>query len=196
MGRAGASFTFDNERRPLIGWNIAVTHDDAPLDTAVIAALYVEHGEELRRFLVGVLRDHQLAADVLQATFVKLVERGGETRAETRKSWLFRVAMNEALAVRRRDQVGQKVTRNVAWARPVAAQASDEPLIRIEAVEAVREALAGLPADQQRVVRMRIYEEKTFAEIARELGIPLGTALARMHAALGKMRAKLSEKSP
>lgn len=171
-----------------------MTHDDAPLDAAVIAALYVEHGEELRRFLVGVLRDHQLAADVLQSTFVKLVERGGETRQETRKSWLFRVALNEALAVRRREQVGQKVTRNVAWARPSASQASDEPLIRIEAVEAVREALTALPPDQQRVVRMRIYEEKTFAQIARELDIPLGTALARMHAALGKLRAKLSEK--
>jgi RNA polymerase sigma-70 factor (ECF subfamily) len=35
---------------------------------------------------------------------------------------------------------------------------------------------------------MRIYEEKTFATIAEELGIPLGTALARMRAALEKLR--------
>ncbi|NQU19940.1 MAG: hypothetical protein HQ567_01555 [Candidatus Nealsonbacteria bacterium] len=43
--------------------------------------------------------------------------------------------------------------------------------------------LTELPAKQREVVRMRIYEEKTFVRIAEELGIPLGTALARMRAA-------------
>ncbi|MBW8883235.1 MAG: hypothetical protein JF612_00360, partial [Planctomycetia bacterium] len=46
------------------------------LDSSIVAALYVEHGEELRRFLLGILRDAQLTSDVLQATFVKMVERG------------------------------------------------------------------------------------------------------------------------
>jgi RNA polymerase sigma-70 factor (ECF subfamily) len=39
---------------------------------------------------------------------------------------------------------------------------------------------------------MRIYEEKTFATIAQELKIPLGTALARMRSALIKLRTKLA----
>ena len=85
------------------------------LDSGVIATLYVEHGEELRRFLLGLLRDSQLASDVLQATFVKLVQKGHETQEETRKAWLFRVAYHEAMAVRRRDAVGDKVVRRVAW---------------------------------------------------------------------------------
>jgi DNA-directed RNA polymerase specialized sigma24 family protein len=38
---------------------------------------------------------------------------------------------------------------------------------------------------------MRIYEEKTFAVIAKELKIPLGTALARMRSAVMKMRTRL-----
>jgi RNA polymerase sigma-70 factor (ECF subfamily) len=38
---------------------------------------------------------------------------------------------------------------------------------------------------------MRIYEEKTFAMIAQELGIPLGTALGRMRTALAKLRKTL-----
>jgi DNA-directed RNA polymerase specialized sigma24 family protein len=42
---------------------------------------------------------------------------------------------------------------------------------------------------------MRIYEEKTFATIAKELKIPLGTALGRMRAALIKLRAKLTDKT-
>ena len=164
-----------------------------PLDPSVVAALYVQHGEELRRFLLGILRDAQLASDVLQMTFAKMVERGHETQAATRKAWLFRVAYHEAMAYRRREGVGDKVLRRVAWHTNAAAGSSDEPLLRLESVQAVREALDDLPPEQRQVVRMRIYEEKTFATIAKELKIPLGTALGRMRAATIKLRAKLDQ---
>ena len=71
---------------------------------------------------------------------------------------------------------------------------SDSPedaLLRGEAVERMQQALEQLPVDQRRVVRMRIYEEKTFAVIAEELNIPLGTALGRMRVALSKLRIAL-----
>jgi RNA polymerase sigma-70 factor (ECF subfamily) len=170
--------------------------DNTPLDPSVVAELYVQHGEELRRFLLGILRDAQLASDVLQATFAKMVERGHETQVATRKAWLFRVAYHEAMAYRRREGVGDKVLRRVASEKPAwhtngAAGSSDEPLLRLESVQAVREALDELPPEQRQVVRMRIYEEKTFATIAKELKIPLGTALGRMRAATIKLRAKL-----
>lgn len=164
--------------------------NDAPLDPSVVAALYAEHGDELRRFLLGILRDAQLTADVLQLAFAKMVQRGHQTRAETRKAWLFRVAYHEAMAIRRREGVGDKVLRRVAWHSNGTAGPADEPVIRFEAVAAVREALEQLPPDQRQVVRMRIYEEKTFATIAKELKIPLGTALGRMRSALIKLRAK------
>ncbi len=164
-----------------------------PLDPAVVAALYVQHSEELRRFLIGFLRDPQLANDVLQTTFVKLVERGGRSAEESRKSWLFRVAYHEALAQRRRQSLGNEVLRRVAWhaGDPLGHPPADESLVRFEAVHAIHEALQTLPADQQQIVRMRIFEEKTFAAIAAELGIPLGTALARMRTALAKLRFRL-----
>lgn len=162
--------------------------DEGKLDPAEVAALYLEHGDELRRFLLGVIRDPQLVNDALQVAFTKLVERGHGTRSESRKAWLFRVAYNEALAVRRREAVGDRVFRRVAWSAEPAERSPEERLIRFETVEAVRAAMAKLPAAQLQVVRMRIYEEKTFAEIAEELQIPLGTALARMRAALIKLR--------
>jgi RNA polymerase sigma-70 factor (ECF subfamily) len=184
--------------------------EPAKLDASVVAALYIEHGEELRRFLQGVLRDAQLAADVLQATFVKMSERGHQTRAESRKAWLFRVAYNEAMAIRRREAVGDKVARQLAqqaaeqlaqqvsqqrslpaWHANGAAGPAGDPLVRQEAMQAVQAALDELPPEQRQVVRMRIHEEKTFAVIAKELKIPLGTALARMRSALMKLRARL-----
>jgi RNA polymerase sigma-70 factor (ECF subfamily) len=170
--------------------------DNGQLDPSIVAALYVEHGEELRRFLQGILRDAQLTSDCLQATFAKMVQKGHMAREETRKAWLFRVAYHEAMAYRRREGVGDKVLRRVAWHTSESAGAADEPLLRMEAVESVREALDELPAEQRQIVRMRIYDEKTFAVIAKELKIPLGTALGRMRTALIKLRSKLSDPPP
>src|SRR6478609_354837 len=167
--------------------------EEGQLDPSLVAALYVEHGEELRRFLLGILRDAQLTSDVLQATFVKMVQRGHETQEGSRKAWLFRVAYHEAMAYRRREGVGDKVLRRVAWHSNGVAGPAEEPLLRLEAVQSVREALEELPPEQRQVVRMRIYEEKTFATIAKELKIPLGTALGRMRAATIKLRAKLDQ---
>ncbi|QDU27816.1 RNA polymerase sigma factor SigX [Anatilimnocola aggregata] len=163
----------------------------SPLATELVAALYVQHSEELRCFLVGLLRDSQLAADVLQATFVKMVQRGGETQEESRKAWLFRVAYHEAMAIRRRDAVGDRIVKRIAESDSNGRSMPDDLLVRHEAVERVRQALELLPPDQRQVVRMRIYDEKTFAVIADELNIPLGTALGRMRSALIKLRARL-----
>ena len=154
---------------------------------------FEEHADELRHFLIGVLRDSSLANDAVQSAFTKMVERGHETKEETRKAWLFRVAYNEALAVRRRQATGNKILERVSWtveqqARP------DDALIQTEEIESVRTAIDELPPEQRRVVRMRIYEEKTFAVIAEELQIPLGTALGRMRTALMRLRKALQEK--
>ena len=165
--------------------------DGSRLDTAIVAALFAEHEEELRAFLLGVLRDRQAASDALQTTFAKLTERGHEVRQESRKAWLFRVAFHEAMLLRRKQATGDKILRQVAWTRPEAESPADERMVRFEDAERVRAALSELPNDQRQVVRMKIYEEKTFAVIAAELNIPLGTALARMRAGLEKLRRKL-----
>jgi RNA polymerase sigma factor (sigma-70 family) len=161
---------------------------------AAVAELYALYGAELRRFLVGLLRDSQLAADALQATFVKLAEHGHQARAQTLKGWLFRVAYHEAMWLRRRQAVDTDALRRTAWDRVMVSESAEFELVKAETAELVRQAIGELPAEQQRVVRMRVYEDKTFAVIAAELGIPLGTALARMRTALIKLRKKLEDR--
>lgn len=166
--------------------------DEDRIDPAVVAELHARHADELRRFLTGVLRDAQLANDVMQTAFTRLVEQGHTARPESRKGWLFRVAYNEAMLVRRREAVADRLLPRAAWF----AQPPEEPvdgLLRAETVQRVRRAITELSPQQQQIVRMRIYEDKTFATIAQELGIPLGTALGRMHAALEKLRSRLAE---
>ena len=164
-----------------------------PEISARVAQLYELHGEQLRRFLWGVLRDNQLASDVLQTTFVALIESGGPQREEAEKAWLFRVAYHRALAVRRRDAIGEKAYRRLADSLPQGIAAVDDSLLKREEFEQVRAAVQRLPAEQQQIVRMRMYESKTFAEISTELKIPLGTALSRMRAALQKLRTALGD---
>jgi RNA polymerase sigma-70 factor (ECF subfamily) len=162
------------------------------LDADAVRRLYEEHCEELQRFLLGVVRDPQLAADAMQAALVKAIEQGHTARDETRKAWLFRVAYHEALLVRRREAVDGRVLRDVVWRIAAATnEPADAAATRNERIEAVRRAIETLPAEQQAVVRMRIHDNLTFAEVADRLGIPLGTALTRMRAALAKLRSAL-----
>jgi RNA polymerase sigma-70 factor (ECF subfamily) len=166
-------------------------HGTAAIEPAQVAALYAEHGAELRRFVLGVVRDPELAGDVLQATFARASERGHTARPETIKGWLFQVAFREALTARRRRESRDQANRRLAALGLPAAEAPEDGLIRRETVEAVRRALESLPDEQEKVVRARLYEDKTFAEIAREAGLPLGTVLTRMRLALEKLRRTL-----
>ena len=164
--------------------------DDDQLAPSEAAALFASHTDQLKRFLWGVLRDAALVQDVLQIAFVRLVEKGHTSNPQKRKAWLFQVAYREALAIRRRQSTGERVVRDLAHQSPTTHHEPDV-LVRLETVDRVREAIRELPMAQQEIVRMRIYEEKTFATIAKELGIPLGTALGRMRLAMNKLRESL-----
>lgn len=170
-----------------------MNEETQPITAEEVASLYTEHGEPIRRFLLGVLRDSALAADCLQATFTKLLQKGHDTRPETRRAWLFTVAYQEAMLARRNSSTTDRVLRKAAWSRTREAAMPEESLLRGESIERIQVALEKLSAEQRGVVRMRIYEEKTFAVIAQELNIPLGTALARMRAALMKLRTALDD---
>ena len=167
------------------------TDESVRIDPATVAALHAAHAAELRTFLCGVLKDHDLAQDAVQVTFRKLIEVGPAEPGESLKGWLFRVAWHEALMLRRRQKVEH---RSLAWLAESVRPDADLPERsheRKEQVERVRRAIARLTAEQRVVVHKRIYEEKTFAVIASELGIPLGTALTRMRAALSMLRRDL-----
>jgi RNA polymerase sigma-70 factor (ECF subfamily) len=166
------------------------TSSDA-IDPTLVAALYLNHGHELRRFVLGVVRDPDLAADVVQTTFAKVVEFGPLARAEALKSWLFKVAYHEAITARRRQATRDEGRRKLARLGCRTLEHPEDSLIRGETAERIRKALEELPPEQRRVVWARMYEDKTFAEIAQEFGVPLGTVLTRMRRALVRMRQAL-----
>ncbi len=161
--------------------------DDNRLDAASVEELYRQHASDLLRFLRGVLRNEQAALDVLQTTFLRLTERGAEVAPSALRSWLFQVAYREAVALRRREGVAERFRRS----RRTAASpelAPDDALLQRERADRLRRLIERLPEPQRMVVQERIYRDKTFAQIAAEQGVPLGTVLTRMRLALRKLR--------
>jgi RNA polymerase sigma-70 factor (ECF subfamily) len=166
--------------------------DDRRIAPEQIAELHAECGEELRRLALGVLHDAHLAADVVQATFAKAIEQG-HTADESLRGWLFRVALNEALALRRRQGVQARALDKLTWWQR-ASDNNDDPYeiaSQREDVARAKAAVDSLPSEQRQVVAMRLYEQKTFVVIAGELQVPMGTVLWRMQAGLKRLRERL-----
>jgi RNA polymerase sigma factor (sigma-70 family) len=187
---------------------------DSSVDAARVQEAYERWSADIRRFLQGCLagRCQSGAVDeLLQRTFQRLLESGGDVAPGAVRSWLFRVAYNEAMYDGRRRGVerrgleriasGHVASGRIASGR-VAADGSmptDQPwaeAVRGETVARVRSAVGQLPPEQRQVVEDRIYAGKTFAEIAAARGMPLGTVLTRMRLALGKLARSLRELDP
>ena len=169
-----------------------------------VQALYDQHAAALTSFLLGILRDHATAADVLQTTFTKLLEKGHSIQQTSSiKSWLFKVAFNEAMVVKRKTAIQRRHAESIAWKIDLSAGAdkgndfrlsqSLHCVIRQENIEQVRKALTQLPENLQEIVKKRIYEGLKFKDIAVELDIPLGTALARAQLAFKKLEPLLNQ---
>ena len=89
---------------PEDGWPAAEPlHSAAASDEAALSALYLEHRGEIFAFLVTMTRDPQVAEDILQDAFIRLI---GESRAgrmpDNVRAWLYRVAANLAISRGRR----------------------------------------------------------------------------------------------
>lgn len=159
------------------------------LTAEVVRGQYDAHGRDILTFLTGVLKDPHAAQDVCQATFQRLMEAGHEARMESIRGWLFKVAYHEAMAYRRQqgrsDRLHQKYSRQIS---ETTIDLPPQQLVRLEDIARIKDLLKQLPEEQQFVVRQRIHEERTFAEIAGDLNVPLGTVLTRMRLAVQKLR--------
>ena len=71
----------------------------------------------------------------------------------------------------------------------VAANGAAPEVETADDLRVVTELLAELPATQREVIRLRIFDNLRFREVAERVGCPLNTALARMHDGLKKLRA-------
>lgn len=155
---------------------------------ALVQKACVEWENDLMIFLLGILKDRHQAEDALQRTMVSALRSAESARAETLRGWMFRVALNEARQIQRADKQEterREVLRRSSWfsGGPVLSDGEGQ-LLSNEVVSAVRSSMSRLPEEYRTVVTKRIYEGLSFAQIAAEMNVPLGTVLTWMRRAL------------
>ncbi|HWI38965.1 MAG TPA: RNA polymerase sigma factor [Burkholderiales bacterium] len=147
----------------------------------------VELIPRLRRYARALVGDRTTADDLVQDTLERawaklhLYRRGTDLRA-----WLFTVMhnvhVNRIRATRAVDPLEDDM--------PELAQAQRGPDTLL--VRDLDRAIARLPADQRAVLLLVTLEEMSYDEVARTLGIPIGTVMSRLSRAREKLRAMMS----
>jgi RNA polymerase sigma-70 factor, ECF subfamily len=169
-------------------------------DSSAFCALAVEHERRLFQQACGLTRNSSAAEDLVAETMVEawrsISRYDGSCRFST---WLFSILLHRHQKALRRARSRpvplatmplaeaderRQAQENVASEGPSPAQHAE----RREAAEALRSAVAALPAKHQRVILLRFFEDASLPEIAAVLGCSVGTVKSRLHYALEKLR--------
>ncbi|HWH36736.1 MAG TPA: sigma-70 family RNA polymerase sigma factor [Candidatus Limnocylindrales bacterium] len=171
--------------------SLGVVVTDRAAARVVIEQLYAAHHAEIYAYLSRMLRDHELAADLAQETFVKAF-RAFDTLADRgrARAWLYQIAGRTALDELRR----RKIVRFVPWSgesRGSGASAEEMALHGRLSAEMER-ALAQMPARQRQALLMAEVHELTGLELADALGVSHVAARALLTRARESLRQALA----
>ncbi len=155
--------------------------------------LYRRHAAGLYTYLLSLVGDQEVAADLLQDTFLTLVRKARrimrELRGRSLGTYLAVVARNRAIDWLRRQKREESLRHRI---RTVRLLQGGSPAAAISSEEAA-ELLLSLPAGQREVLVLRFYAGLTFNDIARVLGCPRNTAVSRYRYGLQKLKAALGK---
>jgi RNA polymerase sigma-70 factor, ECF subfamily len=178
----------DEELMPLIGEK----------DPEAFEVFYDRHGGVAYSLAYRIVGERAGAEDVTQEAFISIWRSGARfdrTRGSVR-AWMLSIVRNRAIdALRSRAGKAPKLTLDdaeILEQRP-AEQLTEEEAIRHETASEVRGAIGHLPGEQSKVIELAYFGGFSQSEIARMLGLPLGTVKGRMRLGLEKIRGELAE---
>jgi RNA polymerase sigma-70 factor (ECF subfamily) len=150
------------------------------------------------------VRDRELAEDLAQDTFIKVLNHIDRYRPEFKlSSWLFKIANNVAIDhLRRRqlDTISIDGSPHAQTADAIEATSFDvvdqqeSALDEMEARElgtAIERAITGLRPEYRSCIMLRHVEGRSYEEIAATLDLPLGTVKTYIHRARHELRKAL-----
>lgn len=165
-------------------------------DNKAFDLLLSRNQEKLFTYILFVVRDREMANDMFQETFFKVVSRlqQGKYIANGKFSaWLMRIAHNVIM-----DWYRQQRAQNIVDApkendlsnvgSTLLESSREGELVNNQVMEDVRRMMSHLPASQREVVFMRFYQQISFKEIAEATGVSINTALGRMRYAILNLR--------
>ncbi len=168
-------------------------------DPYAFTAFFEAHADRIYRLAVGMLGSEADAEEVVQATFLSALEAIDRFEPHARLStWLYRIAYNHALMlIRRRHPVEPLPEEEGLLPLPAAlvdwSDLPDQRLLGAEAQEALRAAIASLPASLSAAFVLRDVEGLSTADCAQVKGISEAACKVRLHRARLMLREQLSD---
>ncbi len=168
--------------------DVSATHETA------FEHLFRRFFRELHVYSYSILRDWDLAEEVVQTLFLKMWENGSWKRVETSvKSFLYRAVYHESLNVLRQHQVRQRYQHRTMY---VMRNEAEHPVARIELnelEERIRESLNRLPEKCRTIFQLSRFSELKYHEIASQLGISVKTVETQMGKAIRILKHDLKD---
>lgn len=170
-------------------------------DRGAISQLIERHSNRVRDYIRMMVKDRDLADDILQETFIKAVKVIDEGRyADTGKflSWVLRIAHNQVIDYFRSQKSAKTVNEsesgyNVLGTLRFADSTVEDKIISEQIASDVRRLVEHLPEEQREVVMLRYYSGLSFQEIADQTEVSINTALGRMRYALINLRKMIKD---
>lgn len=163
---------------------------------AALEVLIQRYQSRLFSYIVVRIGDRELAEDVFQDCFIKVIQtlRKGNYNEEGKfLPWVMRIAHNLIIDhFRRAKRMPQAETSyddfDLFDVLDSGDRNAEQEVIRQQKIRMVRDLIAQLPEEQREVLIMRQYADMSFKEIAERTGVSINTALGRMRYALINLR--------
>jgi len=164
------------------------------------AQLVRKHSSRIYTTIYLIVKDSYIAEDLLQDTFIKVVDviKSGRYNEEGKfLPWVLRIAHNLAIDFFRREkryptilmEDGSSVFNTLAFSE----ESVESVKIQRETHAILRDLIQQLPETQKEVLLMRHYMQMSFQEIAETTGVSINTALGRMRYALINLRKQMQK---
>lgn len=171
-------------------------------DHSCIDELINRHKSRVFTYILVTVKDRQLADDIFQDTFIKVIKslKAGNYKEEGRfLSWVLRIAHNLVIDHFRREQNFKTVSSedndyDIFNNAELCEKNIEDEIVYEQITTDVKKLVDFLPDDQREVVIMRHYQGLSFKEIAEQTNVSINTALGRMRYALINMRKMIDEK--
>lgn len=153
-------------------------------------------------YILFVVRNRDVANDVFQDTFVKVITQLQQKRYAPNgkfSAWVMRIAHNEIMDWYRTQRSGHIVEAtedndlsNIGGL-DFSLSSVESQYVNSQVLTDVRRMMNLLPASQREVVYMRFYQGMSFKEIAETTGVSINTSLGRMRYAILNLRRMAKE---
>jgi RNA polymerase sigma-70 factor, ECF subfamily len=171
-------------------------------DPDLLDRLIEQYQHRLLRYLVHLSGNRELAEDLFQETWIRVMERGHQYDGRRQFStWLYAVARNLTIDYLRRNRPvsldGLMDDKESAPLEPADTRPSAwERVAQSQETERINVALAGIPAECREAIVLRFQDELALEEMAAVTGAPLGTVKSRLYRGLNMLMKPLQGIQP